>query len=39
MNKSALLVIDVQHGLLDQEPRPFEADAVVGRINRLGHNW
>ena len=35
MNKSALLVIDVQHGLLDQEPRPFEADAVVGRINRL----
>ncbi len=35
MKKSALLVIDVQHGLLDREPRPLEADLVVGRINRL----
>lgn len=35
MKKSALLVIDVQHGLLDLDPRPLEADAVVGRINRL----
>ena len=35
MNNSALLVIDVQHGLLDPEPRPLEADELVGRINRL----
>jgi nicotinamidase-related amidase len=35
MNKSALLVIDVQHGLLDREPRPLEADEVVSRINSL----
>jgi nicotinamidase-related amidase len=33
--KSALLVIDVQHGLFDETPRPFEADAVVERINTL----
>lgn len=33
--KSALLVIDVQSELFDAEPRPFEADAVVGRINSL----
>jgi nicotinamidase-related amidase len=33
--KSALLVIDVQHGLFDQHPRPYEADAVVNRINAL----
>jgi nicotinamidase-related amidase len=32
---SALLVIDVQRGLFDPEPRPFEADAVVARINAL----
>src|SRR5262249_7744768 len=31
----ALLVIDVQRGLCDNEPRPFEADAVVDRINDL----
>jgi nicotinamidase-related amidase len=33
--KSALLVIDVQRGLFDAAPRPFEADAVVDRINAL----
>jgi nicotinamidase-related amidase len=33
--KSALLVIDVQRGLFDQDPRPDEADAVVNRINAL----
>ncbi len=34
-HKSALLIIDVQRGLFDAEPRPFEADAVVARINAL----
>ncbi|MFY7863485.1 cysteine hydrolase family protein [Roseateles sp.] len=34
-NKTALLIIDVQRGLFDTEPRPFEADAVVQRINAL----
>lgn len=34
-NKSALLIIDVQRGLFDAAPRPFEADAVVERINGL----
>jgi nicotinamidase-related amidase len=33
--KSALLVIDVQRGLFDQDPRPHEADAVMNRINAL----
>ncbi len=33
--KSALLVIDVQRGLFDEYPRPFEADAIVQRINTL----
>ena len=33
--RTALLVIDVQGGLFDGEPRPFEADAVVDRVNRL----
>jgi nicotinamidase-related amidase len=32
---SALLIIDVQRGLFDDEPRPFEADAVVDRINAV----
>ena len=32
---TALLVIDVQRGLFDAAPRPFEADAVVARINAL----
>ncbi|WLT32972.1 cysteine hydrolase family protein [Geothrix sp. PMB-07] len=31
----ALLIIDVQRGLFDPAPRPFEADAVVDRINLL----
>lgn len=31
----ALLIIDVQRGLFDPAPRPFEADAVVDRINHL----
>jgi nicotinamidase-related amidase/predicted O-methyltransferase YrrM len=33
--KSALIVIDVQHGLFENEPRPHEADEVVDRINAL----
>jgi len=33
--KSALLVIDVQQGLFDDTPHPFEADTVVERINTL----
>lgn len=33
--KSALLVIDVQRALFDPDPRPFEADAVIARINAL----
>lgn len=32
---TALLVIDVQRDLFDLTPRPFEADAVVQRINGL----
>jgi nicotinamidase-related amidase len=33
--KQALLVIDVQRGLFDKSPRPFDADNVIGRINSL----
>lgn len=33
--KTALLVIDVQQGLFDGAPRPFEADLVIHRINTL----
>lgn len=33
--KSAVLVIDVQSGLFDPEPRPYESDIVVGEINRI----
>ena len=33
--QQALLIIDVQRGLFDPPPRPFEADAVVDRINTL----
>lgn len=32
---TALLVIDVQRALFDPAPHPFEADAVVSRINAL----
>ena len=32
---SAVLVIDVQRGLFCTEPAPFEADAVVARINEV----
>ena len=32
---SALLVIDVQSGLFDGEPRPDDADAVIARLNSL----
>ncbi|RNF83704.1 cysteine hydrolase family protein [Montanilutibacter psychrotolerans] len=32
---AALVVIDVQRGLFDTRPPPFEADAVVARINGL----
>ena len=35
MPRSALIVIDVQCALFDPAPRPFEADAVISRINRL----
>lgn len=31
--KSAVVVIDVQKGLFDGNPRPYEADEVVRRIN------
>ncbi len=30
--RTALLVVDVQQGLFDREPRPAGADAVIGRI-------
>ncbi len=33
--KSALLIIDVQSGLFFSEPRPYEADDVIQRINEL----
>ena len=33
--RTALLVIDVQHGLFDPVPQPSDADAVVQRINAL----
>lgn len=33
--KTAILVIDMQRGLCDDPPRPYEAEAVVGRINAL----
>lgn len=35
MTKTALLIIDVQRDLFDAEPRPYEADAVVDRINAM----
>jgi len=35
MTSTALIVIDVQQSLFQPEPRPFEADAVIERINRL----
>ena len=31
----AVLIIDVQRGLFDQYPRPFEADEIVQRINHI----
>jgi nicotinamidase-related amidase len=33
--KQALLVIDVQRGLFDTSPRPFDANSVIRRINSL----
>jgi nicotinamidase-related amidase len=33
--KSAVVIIDVQRGYFDAEPRPAEADAVIARINQL----
>ncbi len=33
--KSAVLVIDVQAGLFDPAPQPFESEAVLARINRV----
>ncbi len=33
--KSAILVIDVQTKMFDSEPRPFEADEVVKKINHV----
>ena len=35
MTPTALIVIDVQNALFQPEPRPFEADAVIDRINHL----
>ncbi|MFW5490303.1 MAG: cysteine hydrolase family protein [Desulfovibrio sp.] len=35
MKQAAVLVIDVQQGLFDPAPRPFEADAVIERINEI----
>ena len=32
---TALLIIDVQRAFFDATPRPYEADAVVSRINEL----
>lgn len=34
-NNSALLIIDVQQGLFADEPRPYEADIIIERINTL----
>ena len=33
--KSAVLVIDVQRGLFDEIPRPYEADEIIERINHV----
>lgn len=33
--KSAVLIIDVQAKVFDTNPRPFEADEVVERINHV----
>ncbi len=33
--KSAVLILDVQTKMFDTEPRPFEADEVVKRINHV----
>ena len=33
--KSAILVIDVQCGLFDVNPRPFEANEIIKRINNI----
>jgi nicotinamidase-related amidase len=35
MSTSALLIIDVQSRFFDTTPKAFEAEAVIGRINRL----
>jgi uncharacterized protein len=35
MNRTALVVIDVQRALFEPEPRPHEADAVMARIHAL----
>ena len=32
---SAVLVMDMQRGLFDREPRPYEADGVIERINGI----
>ncbi len=36
--RTALLIIDVQRGLFDHEPRPFEARQVIERINQLAQS-
>ena len=33
--KCAVVVIDVQHGLFADEPRPDQADEIVDRINSM----
>ena len=35
MNRTALVVIDVQRALFEPEPQPHEADAVLARIRSL----
>ena len=33
--KSAVLIIDVQSGIFDSNPKPFEAELVIDRINHV----
>ena len=33
--KSAVIIIDVQRGYFDEEPRPADADVIIGHINLL----
>jgi len=33
--KTALLIIELQRGFFESNPAPWDAEAVIGRINRL----